>query len=490
MEHISLENYQTHGSGAGIGRSADVAELEKALEVGHLRGGDPSATSAGSLKVQSLENTLKILSWKESDMMCYQKIPKLPAHSTIEEYERLENYGSDAGGFSGEGELPEEQDSNYSRQSALVKYLGTTRSVSHQSTIVTTMVGNLIQREVKNGTLWLLKKGDRSITKGNSAIVTEEFDGLYKLQQDSFTTLDLWQDSDTVIDLKGDFLKEEHIESAADRIIENYGDGDLLLAPPKVLSNFVKQFHESKLIMPNTAGLTDATMGQRVRKFASQFGDIALGYDKFLKQSPARTLSSSATSTKAPAAPVKDAVTPKAAAVDTGNRFLAAYAGDYYYAVAAINKYGESALTALNTSKISIGATQSADLKFSAGVGAYAATGYVIYRSEKDPSGTMANTNMYPLFGVSLANLIAGYDGAATGVIRDRNRIISNTDSAFLIENSDQVYSMKQLLPLMKMDLALLAPAYRFMILWYFTVQLYAPKKMVRFINVGPYKAN
>ena len=37
----------------------------------------------------------------------------------------------------------------------------------------------------------------------------------------------------------------------------------------------------------------------------------------------------------------------------------------------------------------------------------------------------------------------------------------------------------------MKMDLAILSPAYRFMVLLYGTPFLYAPKKMVRLINIG-----
>ena len=42
-----------------------------------------------------------------------------------------------------------------------------------------------------------------------------------------------------------------------------------------------------------------------------------------------------------------------------------------------------------------------------------------------------------------------------------------------------------QLAPLMKMDLAILSPAYRFMVLLYGTPFLYAPKKLVRLINIG-----
>ena len=43
----------------------------------------------------------------------------------------------------------------------------------------------------------------------------------------------------------------------------------------------------------------------------------------------------------------------------------------------------------------------------------------------------------------------------------------------------------KQLAPIMKMDLALLSPAKRWMVLMYGTPILKAPRKLLRFVNVG-----
>ena len=57
-----------------------------------------------------------------------------------------------------------------------------------------------------------------------------------------------------------------------------------------------------------------------------------------------------------------------------------------------------------------------------------------------------------------------------------------------VLQFDNEVIEFAQLAPLMKMDLALLSPAYRFMILLYGTPLLYAPRKMVRIINIGNYK--
>jgi hypothetical protein len=44
---------------------------------------------------------------------------------------------------------------------------------------------------------------------------------------------------------------------------------------------------------------------------------------------------------------------------------------------------------------------------------------------------------------------------------------------------------MKQLAPIMRMDLARTSPSFRFMILAYLTTVLFAPKKLARIINIG-----
>jgi len=82
----------------------------------------------------------------------------------------------------------------------------------------------------------------------------------------------------------------------------------------------------------------------------------------------------------------------------------------------------------------------------------------------------------------SLAN---GVDGAAVGKVRDRNRYLPGTENAYLTQHDTDVYEFKQLAPLMKMDLAILGPARRFMVLLYGTPIVYAPGKIIRFINIG-----
>lgn len=494
---VDLAQYQLGqaNSFAGSMSAADLGELEKAMYAGELTGrslegitDQPGAT----LKVESLENTLKRLTFKESDIVLWKKLPKLPAYNTVEEYNQLVEYGADNYSFTNEGELPEEDDSTHVRRSQLVKFMGVTRIISHPMQLVNTMIGNVVQQQIEHGTLKLLRDADRAIIYADSDFIPQEFNGLYKQQLEAFGgNLQTYLASGSMVDLRGKALSEDVIEDAALTIIENHGEGSLFMAPPKVLSDFVKRFHEFKMIQPNTPALTNGIMGQQVNQFMSQFGALDLGYDKFMKKPVSKTLASTATNPKAPVAPVADAVTPKAPVGDALGRFLTDFDGDYYYAVSAVNRYGESGLTnlatgALPNAKVTVAAAEAVDLKFTDGGGAVPATGYIVYRSTLgEVSATAAGVKFYPIFKVTKAQLAAGYDGGAATLARDRNRVIPNTEKCFLIEPTTEVWSFKQLAPLMKMDLATISPATRFMILLYGTPILYAPKKMVVLDNIG-----
>lgn len=479
---IGLDSYQ-QAEGGGIGTMEDVMLLKKALEIGYIPSVDTPSTG-DVLKVQSLEKTMKNLEYKEQDIAFWLTVPKLPAFSTSEEYNRLISYGEETGGFFNEGGTPEEVDSLYQRAVELVKYIGITKSVTHQAQLVSTNVGDLQMHASQTGTKWVLRRVDRALPNANADVVPEEFNGFVRQQRAAFATLDLWDRSKNVVDMRGKTLKENDVEDGSETILNNNGIADTLIAAPAVLTGFVKQYRESKFIQPNTEQVSAGRMGQRVKIFESQFSTINLGYDKFLAQRPRQT-TMPATHAKAPATPTPDGVAPVTPVADALGLYLTDYAGDYFVGVAAINRYGESPIVQLGAGLITIGDDESIDCKFSQVGGQYAATGFVIYRSEKNPVTAIGDTPMYPVATISVNERAIGYDGAAAGLVRDRNRTIPNTFTAFLVENDLEVWSFKQLAPVMKMDIARLGTADRFMVLLYGTPHLYAPKKMVIYKNVG-----
>jgi len=489
---ITLDSY-ANGAQDNVGFSGEASveslqQLNKALEAGDITGGasrDSAVPGQGAaLKVESLERNLKLITFKEQDIRLWKAIPKMAATNTVEEYNQLESYGLDRGGFNNEGELPVEEDSTYVRRAQLVKFMGVTKSVTHPMQLVNTAgVPSAIQAEIKAGTMWILRKVDKSLTTADSTIIPQEFNGLYAqhLRADVHGSLDAWQDSEVVVDLRGAYLTQGDIETANEAILENFGYGSLLFAPPNVLSNFAKDYYEKQRILLGNNVKNDGFVAGGVPKSVSTtVGEVALQHDIFMRKAFSRASGDGATATNAPTNPTAGGTPTSVVAAAPGSRFDSGSVGDYIYAVAAVNRYGESGLVQLGTA-VSIIANDAVDLSFNDGGGANPATGYIIYRTKKDA----AATSMYPIITISTAEKAAGYDGAAATLVRDKNRFLPDTDSAFLIENTDQVWSFKQLAPLMKMDLAVLSPAYRFMILLYGTPVLYAPKKMVRFINIG-----
>jgi hypothetical protein len=486
---VNLSDYADRSSGGVEHGSATASyeslqELNKALEAGSITGNQSMNTSVpgqgAALKVESLENNLKVLSFRDQDIRLWKRIPKLSAMSTVEEYNQLESYGIERGGFNLEGELPKNEDSTYVRRSQLVKFLGVTKSVTHPMQLVSLAgIASAIQQEIKNGTMWILRKVDRAIAFADATVIPQEFNGLYAQQQraDVFGSLDAWQDSTVVIDLRGMVLTQAEIETGAEAILEQFGMANLLFAPPLVLSNFAKDFYQKQRILLGQASDTNFVAGAAPKSVSTTVGEIELQHDTFLRKAAPRTIGSGATSTDAPGNPI---TTSLAVTTATNSRFVADDAGDYLYAIAAVNRNGESGLVAVGTAT-TIAAGDVVDLTFTDGGGANPATGYVVYRSKLDDASGI----VYPIFSVSTSEKASGYDGATAAKVRDLNRFLPDTDSAFMIQNDTDVYSFKQLAPLMKMDLAVLSPATRFMILLYGTPILYAPKKMVRFINIG-----
>lgn len=217
--------------GFGIGSQQDVDNLNKALSAGHevnplqLEGG-------GAFRVESLENSLKVLTYGDQHIKLWKKIAKQKAYSTVEQYGQLIDYGRGQGAFVGEGVLPDTNDSTYARKAAFVKFLGTTREVTHPMTMVDSAFGNVVARQNQDGILWMLKQLEQALFWGNSKLAPGGEEGL------EFDGLDRMIDKENTIDLGGKYLEERHINWGAQMIIQNYGTPTDLYLPFEVMAQF------------------------------------------------------------------------------------------------------------------------------------------------------------------------------------------------------------------------------------------------------------
>jgi hypothetical protein len=153
----------------------------------------PTATAGDgfSLRVESLEQTLKNTTFRMEHIRLWKNLPKIPAYNTVEEYNQIQSYSNNQySSFVTEGQLPVSTDATYRRQYAKIKFMGTQRSVSHVMSMVKPAHGNVIAQETIAGTMYLLEQlerhlftGDSTMTAVNVATQPEglEFDGLERL---------------------------------------------------------------------------------------------------------------------------------------------------------------------------------------------------------------------------------------------------------------------------------------------------------------------
>lgn len=502
---MELYDY-TGGATAQMLENLDAAEILKAMEAGLKTGMqyDNEINNGGGLKVESLDSVLKVLTNRLNQLVYLNEMPKHKIDNTVHQYNQLFKYGEEVGIFNMEGETPEETDSQYRRKSVITKFMGVTGQVTHPAMLAKLAGGmNMYNKEVENKTILLQTILDQRLVDADSTMVPEQFDGVFRQHligvneamvgsTEGLTSeqlLDNYFASPAVIDAKGNVLNDALIEDAADVVVNVYnGYIDRIIASPVVFNNYVKLFHESKRVIVGLRdSVTGATMGQSVNDITTQFGKVMVKNDKYFDVRKPIVSTKTATSPKAPAAPVADGTTPVAVATDTKTNFGASV-GSYIYAVTAKNRYGESAPVILNASSAlqAVSATQSVDLKFTAGTGgAYEATCFVIYRTEAITAFTAGVTPLYPIFEVPATALAAGWDGASANLVRDRNRFIAGTKSALVYYNDSQINEYLQFADTMKMDFAITAPSRRFAILNYGTPVLYQPAKICRIINIG-----
>jgi hypothetical protein len=478
-------NFVNFGEGTGAASALEVEELNKALSAGAGYSGAPTALSGGGvLQVESLDSSLKSVTFEMKQIKLWPIINKDQAYNTIEQYNRVDAFGDQGRGFINEGALPRSEDASYSRQIQRVRFVGVTRELTHVYTLVRNAHGDAIAREIRNGTMRILEIVERALfdgrghysnagaLDGSDAAVLEAdnaWDGLDKqirkgntdasAQAKAFVGYGIAED--VIRDMRGDVLDEDALEDGARIVSENFGLANLMMLDTKSHSDLGRQFYPKERVNP--MGVAQGKAGFVLQTFVAAAGEFQLMSNVFLR--PLRT-PRAPVHANAPAAPVAAAPAPNAI-----SKFNADDAGVYDYVATAITEAGEGpASPASNTATMAAG--DSVSLTLAAVAGAHA---YAVYRSPKNGAG--ANREF---IGMAAP---AAVGGAATFV--DANHKLPGLAQNYLLTNDSEVLRFKQLAPLMKMDLAIVATAYRWMQLLYGTPILYAPRKCFLFSNIG-----
>ena len=475
---VSWRDYS--GEGFGAASIEDVNNLNKALTAGSAQNAPGSATAGDgfAMRVESLEQTLKNTTFRMEHVRLWKGIPKVAAMNTVEEYNQVQEYGqAGMGAFLSEGTLPSETDATYERKYAQVKFLGTTRKVSHVMSLVKPAHGNMIAQETVNGTMYLLRQLERSLFTGDSAIDALEFDGFDKLITDGAP-------ANHVIDLRGQPLTEDNLVDGALTVMDApaFGQPTHLHLNPTAKADLTKSFFP-KARYDVFGKDSDGLVGLDMRGFTSPAGDIRFEPNVFIDDGGVKEAAAAGSGLST--IPIAPTLGTLISVTSAASLWVVADQGAYSYVVTAHSASGRSiasAALAVDTSSAltgqgAVGAGESVRFTITdAGTGtATAAAYYSIHR--KDP-GQSDHRFIQKL-------KVAAPAHASTTLFTDDNLNLPATTKAFMFQQDLSNMSFKQLAPMVKIPLATIDSSIRWMQLLYGVPVLYTPRHNVMFKNIG-----
>lgn len=462
LKHVGLADYQGFyedlGGGAafGIGGPAFgnpevVAELNKAMGTTSNNGGVAGATNV--LIPQSLETTLQVISFQLKELKLWNRIAKAPAYAINEEYDVLNSYGGDELGFIEEGGLPAEDDSDISKVIEKVKFMGTTRAVTHPMTLVNTISGiqSAIDLEDQNGTMQILRNLEIALFEGDETVNPLSINGIFKHVKA--------RAPQNILDLRGKPITDAVCQEVDQFSADNFGELDVAYMSTRQKNNLSQMLQANKR---NVVGVspTNVSLGVNTDKFVGNNSAFDLEGHKFLRAGGPPPTNAK---TGAPGTPV--GVT--GAAVDTSDSLL--QANTYNYKVTAVNNKGESLATA-NVAVVVAAAGDTAEITIPQTAGAVL---YRIYRAD----GAGATSHKY-------LDKIKAENGPT--VYQDKGTYLPGCSKAYFLKTDPREgLRVRQLAPLMKLPLAQIDTKMRWAILLYLALQVYQPRKQFVLINVG-----
>lgn len=362
-------------------------ELEKALEAGY--GTDAAAYKDGrALQREDLEATLvSVLDVKQNDLKVFHKLHKQPVSSTVHQINRQTGVGEDEFLYVDEGELASADDASFERKIFETKYLSSEWKVSHPLTL-TNNAENPINAQKVAAVMRVSRATERGIFHGDSSINKKQFDGFLKLLRDSAKDEKVEaKRRATRFDLRGLEIGEKSADlgvnadinlfnAISEQVYSKGGDLSEAYFPPVVAQQFWNVMQDRLRFLATDTKMGFAELPDIPTAVGSTIrikGDC--GADKMFKVKG--KVEASGNPAKRPNTPT--AFTAEAAA-DSASKFTTGFAGNYTYAVHAINAYGISPAKVID-SPVAVSAGHKVTLTITPNEDGAAATGFIITRT-------------------------------------------------------------------------------------------------------------
>lgn len=445
--------------------------LAKAMGVNSLAGGGGFG-DFGALRIEDLDATMTKVLYNRTHFVLQRWINKETADQLVFQYNVQHSYGDSRArpGFR-EGWGPGSSNASYSRETAVIKFLGIEGGYTHQ-------LGQMnrgtqldpVATENENRSIQLLELVERQLTWGDSSLLDEtgqvvEYDGLYKQIKANAPAENIIDMRDEPFDL--DVLSDVGLILHDYRYMNDFSQ-IRMFSPGQVLTDLSKTLDEGDRRMLGGLGSQPEggyVPGTPIRGFLTQFGPIMFTPSVFMQPCPGnkpRTLAKDAfgsSTTIASATPGADA---------TGTSQIEA--GTVYYFVGVLYASGESVVSA------GVSATPTPGQKVAVTVNRSAQLdqirGYRVYRGETsvaDDAGWVADIP----------------DSAVSITFTDLNDVIPNTNIALILCNGDENLMIAQLAPLMRFAQPVFKTTLPFYYLLYHTLLVKAASRMFLIRNIG-----
>jgi hypothetical protein len=335
-----------------------IQSLVKALEAGSYNAAPGNLTQGAALQVEDLSTVMQNVTYDDSHLKLQKMVKSESCKSTLAQFDRQLSYGIFGGSAQIEGQVGQEETSDFVRVTVPMCFYSHTRRVTLVANLVQTVDGvKAEERSASDAAKKIAGDIEFDLFRGMEAFSNAGvFDGnpstsvmpplpnmqgidLQIRQSDSQRNArDLmfaeYGSDDTVVIPGGGTLTQDMVEDASVRSALNFGNADKLVVDPRVLSAYNKiVFAKERVIL---AGSPQGATGADLQKQWVSGGTVSVEASRFL-------------SGKAKPAPFR----PKSALVNTGmsvtptsvtdaNAVTAFAAGQIYsYFATPVNEVGE-----------------------------------------------------------------------------------------------------------------------------------------------------
>ena len=413
------------------------------------------------LRVESLDDQIKTLTFNQEQFVFFNQIAKRAAHSSVEQYVTYDRHGEIGHSMaSAEGAISKITAQQFGRHTVNMKYLTTARQVTVQAGMAAS-IADPLQAATQDAVVslaseieWMSFYGDKDLHDANNSEGLE-FDGLNKLIPAS-----------NVINLKGKVLSEADLNDAAIMISKAYGYPTDAFLPMGAKSRLVSSLLSRQRVF-QSAGAQNLTLGFNAPQFQSISGMINLNGSNLMENYNILDEADPFVSG------IKPTVTATVESETKAGQFADEDVKAQEYRVVAVSTDTHSEAVAPEAAVLTA-KTDTVKLEITVPTNYESPIEFIrVFR--KSEAGLF-----YEIGKISAHEAKAG---KVTFV--DDNSVIPGTVDAYVGQMTPDVIALYEWLPITRFALATMTAAYTWSFLWFGALALFAPRKWVRIKNIA-----